>query len=177
LGFNRNISKLFFIYLHFFLDIAAINVYTIVKIKIKEMAMRDDNEMSTGKYWQDRAAKMDADLAADIEAAKNPTIDDLLRRLQAMEGANAENGQVFEAEKIEALKNRIAQMEAAREAAFLAEWTIEVTMTRRTAWNGMAIRGDFGTPKKVDWKAYRNAEKMQGWIVDNLKAAIKAHNL
>jgi len=139
--------------------------------------MRDENEMSTGKYWQDRAAEMDADVADDIEAAKNPTRDDLLRRLQAMEGANAENGQIFEAEKIEALKNRIAQMDADREAAFLAEWTPEVTKTRRAAWNVMAVRGDFGTPKKVNWTAYRDAEKKQGWTVDNLKAAIKAHNL
>jgi len=139
--------------------------------------MKNENEMSTGKYWQDRAAKMDADVVAEIETAKNPSRDDLLRRLQAMEGANAENGQVFEAEKIEALKNRIAQMDADQEAAFLAEWTKEVTMTRRAAWNVMAVRGDFGTPKKVNWAAYRNAERKQGWTIDNLKAAIKAHNL
>jgi len=139
--------------------------------------MRDENEMSTQKYWQDRAAAMDADVAASNEAAKNPTRDDLLRRLQAMERANAESGQICAVEKIEALKNRIAQMDADREAAFLAEWTMAVTKARRAAWNVMAVRGDFGTAKNVNWTAYRDAEKKQGWTVDNLKAAIKAHNL
>lgn len=141
--------------------------------------MRDENEMSTRKYWDDRAAEINADIATSIEATKNPSRDDLLRSLQAMEAANLENGEVFAPEKIEALKTRIARMDADQEAAFLAEWTKEETMRRRAAWNARVKAGEFGQmgSGKVNWAALRDAEKAQGWTMDGLKKAIKVHNL
>jgi len=141
--------------------------------------MRDENEMSTRKYWDDKAAGIDAQTKAEIAATKNPTRDDLLRRLQAMEAANAENGEVFAPEKIEALKARIVQMDADQAAAFRAEWTKEETMNRRAAWNARVKAGEFGDMGrgKVNWGALRDAEKAQGWTMDNLRKAVKAHNL
>jgi len=155
-------------------------VYTLIAtIRIKEAAMRNENEMSTKKYWDDRTAEIDADVAASIEAAKNPTRDDLLRRLQAMEAANAENGEVFAAEKIKALKARIVQMDADQAAAFRAEWTKEETMSRRAAWNARVKAGEFGDlgRGKVNWGALRDAEKAQGWTMENLRKAVHYHNL
>lgn len=59
-----------------------------------------------------------------------------------------------------------------------AEWTKEVTQARRAEWNALVKSGALtGTDGKVSALTLCEQERRQGWIVEDLKAAVKRHGL
>ena len=72
---------------------------------------------------------------------------------------------------------QIEEIRAEMNAGFAAEWTKDVTATRRAEWNARVNAGEFGKPGggRVDFKALAAREKAQGWTLDQLKKAIALH--
>lgn len=134
----------------------------------------DENIMSTKKYWNDKAAALEAEVKADKEAAKNLSIDDLRRQLLAKQA----NPIIF-ADDINDLEVKIAKMIADKDAIFWVEWTEKVTKARRSEWNARVKSGEFGKmgSGKVNITALRKAEAKQGWNVEQLKKAVKHYGL
>ena len=62
-----------------------------------------------------------------------------------------------------------------RSALFAAEWTLEITQGRRAAWNAFARANMTKQGLRVD--IANSQQKAQGWRIDDLRAAIKLHNL
>jgi len=62
-----------------------------------------------------------------------------------------------------------------RAARFVDEWTLEITQARRAAWNTFARANMTKQGLHVD---IANAQQeAQGWRIDDLRAAVKLHNL
>ena len=62
-----------------------------------------------------------------------------------------------------------------RATQFAAEWTLETTQARRVAWNTFA-RANM-TPRGLPADLANNQIKAQGWALDDLRHAVKLHNL
>jgi flagella basal body P-ring formation protein FlgA len=76
--------------------------------------------------------------------------------------------------EIEAIR---AQWHAQHEAQFAAEWTREVTISRRAAWNALVKSGKLGRGGQVRVSDVRKQEIAQGWTVEDLKKAVALHSL
>lgn len=77
----------------------------------------------------------------------------------------------------DALKDRLALEAREADAAFAAEWTPEVTATRRAEWNARVQSGEFGVigSGRTDLRAVAAQEQAQGWTMEQLKRAIALH--
>ncbi len=140
-----------------------------------------ESEMSRKEYWDNRAKAMNDENRADAEYAATPQgqLEIAERKLAALNAMRAEGDdrpeEIRQAEaKIEALRKAIEDDTVAR---FAAEWTIETTRTRMTAWNQLVKSGKLSKDGKVWWSAVREAEKVQGWTMEDLQKAVKAHGL
>ncbi len=107
-------------------------------------------------------------------------IEELQRRLRTECGSVARD--CGNREEIDALERDLyAQIEAIRaevEDAFAATWTREVTITRRAEWHAMVNSGKFGrVGGRTDYIAVRRQIDAQGWGIDDLRRAVKLHNL
>lgn len=73
----------------------------------------------------------------------------------------------------------IDKIEATAQAATEAEWTREVTIARRERWNAAVKSGEFGVPgrDKIDYAAVDDFAAANGWNLDDLRAAIRRHEL
>lgn len=139
---------------------------------------------STAAWWARREADLEAEIAADRAAAQSAEgqLEVLYRRATAMDAARLDyGGHTQEACKAAwaAYHALQAQTQRAAEVEFLAEWTRESTQERRAAWNSRLQAGEFGRigSGRVNWAALRAAEAAQGWTVEDLKRAIKLHQL
>ncbi len=138
----------------------------------------DENAMSTREFWDRRNAKMEAEIEADRKYAASPEgqLRAAERKLRAMEHMQYDHDgctdeQIKEQrEKVEALRSEI---QAVREARFLAEWTLEVTKARRIEWNTW-VRAQTG---KISSHKVAARERELGWTFVSLKKAIKQHQL
>lgn len=131
------------------------------------------------EYWDKRSAKIDADAAADAEYRQSVEgrLEMLGRKIDAM---RADNGArtATETAAVEAQYDALkTEIEAKDQAAFAAEWTAEVTTSRRAAWNGLVKSGKLSKTGKLDWAAIRAQEKAQGWTMDALKKAVQMHGM
>jgi len=108
-------------------------------------------------------------------------IEALYRRIELECGSVA--GEWGNQVEIDAVKNslyeQINSLKAGLDSEFLKIWSLEETKTRRAAWNARVKGGEFGTPgsKRVNFKALADRQKTQGWTIEDLKRAIKLHNL
>lgn len=62
-----------------------------------------------------------------------------------------------------------------RAARFAAEWTMDTTQARRAAWNTFARANMTKQGLRADLA--NSQQTAQGWRIDDLRAAIKLHNL
>lgn len=104
------------------------------------------------------------------ETPRARTADDIRRDLDAC-GMDPRR-----AAEVEALRAELAELVAAEDAAFAAEWTPEVTAARRAEWNARVMAGEFGT-RTIDFRAVAAAEKAQGWTNADLRRAIALNGL
>lgn len=88
---------------------------------------------------------------------------------------NSPNPEAIE-EKARSLQAQVEELKQQKEAAFAAEWTMEVTEQRRADWNAMVKSGKFGT-KRIDGNAVAEQVRKQGWGPAELKKAIALHDL
>lgn len=127
------------------------------------------------EYWDKREARFAAEDAAAAELAQSPVhkLNVLRRKLDSL---YADRG-AHTAEEIAAVEAQIATIEAGGQAQFAAEWTREVTVSRRAAWNALVKSGKLSKGGKVNMQAVRQAERAQGWTMDDLKRAVALHGL
>ena len=78
--------------------------------------------------------------------------------------------------QIAAIKAELAVYEAADAAEFAGEWTKDVTIARRAAWNVEANR-IARLPKAAQRAAANAMPATAGHTIEDLKAAVKLHNL
>ena len=121
------------------------------------------------------------DEARKYAATPQGKIDALYRRIKLECGSVAREW--GNSEEINALQSslyaEINKIEAEIKAEFLNVWTLDTTKSRRKTWNSMVKAGKFGKigGGQVDFVAVLKQETAQGWTLESLRRAIKAHNL
>lgn len=104
--------------------------------------------------------------------------DTIRRALERKDCALARECGTYSQEEIDALNAELAAIEAEEKNEFLGTWTLEVTKSRRESWNNRVRSGEFGKNGTPDfYRAVHAAVSAQGWTVDDLRAAVKAHGL
>lgn len=107
-------------------------------------------------------------------------IDALYRRIQLECGSVARewgnNSEIDD--KQTKIYSEINRLKADIETDFLVAWPIELTKARRTEWNDF-IQNTIGTGKvgPDESRAIYRKQSEQGWMMDDLKKAVKLHNL
>lgn len=96
----------------------------------------------------------------------------LQRELMTISGPRAKELGIYDETRIAALEAAIAQIDAEADAVFAAEWTRDVTTTRRAAWNTFVRSGNLN-----GFADLARTERQQGWRLDDLKRAVKLHQL
>lgn len=133
-------------------------------------------------YWaeMERREMEEAQKRAAEPKTKKQQIDALHEKIRKECGSIAREWNEEEVDrKKAAYYAEIKKLEAEIEAEFVAEWTLEETQARRESWNGF-IRTLINSKGQIDGKdqpkIYARA-KEQGWGLDELKKAVKLHNL
>lgn len=133
-----------------------------------------DNAINEGGegYNPYRAEREDA-VAVDMPRS----IDDVLHDLEIHDSAAMRASDANNAEKVAALRAELAALEAAEQAEFLAEWSLEVTRQRRADWNAW-VRGSLSkADKRYIGRMLREQQDKQGWKQRDLNKAIEIHGL
>ena len=122
------------------------------------------------------AAKAEADARRDTLEGRIGALDREINTIRAAEPwSDARDAKI--AALTERRKTLEAELQARKDAAFAAEWTLEVTKERRAAWNQLVRSGELSKWGKIDLMAVRDQEERQGWTMSDLQHAIKLHNL
>jgi hypothetical protein len=126
-------------------------------------AAREQREFEAEKAWsKTRAGRKDR----------------IYRDLERKDCSLARECGTYDQAEIDGLRAELAAIEAEETAEFIAAWPLNITMERRAAWNSRVRGGEFNNRGgKVDFSVVRAAEVAQGWYYDNLKKAVKYHNL
>lgn len=151
-----------------------------------EMRDWDNGLLETQHGWDARAQAMAEDLEAELAHAQSPRgrLERLERQLAATYNPDGQASYLSSAERV-ALRTEItaridaltAEIEAEYAARQAAEWTREVTIARRADWNTRVRSGALSRHGQVWPPAVAEAERAQGWTVDQLRDAVRRHGL
>ncbi|MBU2177562.1 MAG: hypothetical protein KJ556_20920 [Gammaproteobacteria bacterium] len=123
------------------------------------------------RYWDRKAEQDKANAKAAVEYAQSPTgkRDILRKKIDGLRLDEVDNGVDHKGE----IATLQGQLQAIKDEPVPASttWTHEQTVERRAAWNAW-VKANRPNALQV-----RTQEQAQGYTVDDLKAAIKAHNL
>jgi hypothetical protein len=143
------------------------------------------NEGGDGYNPYDEEMERRAHEAATKAATKHAAtpqgrIDALHRRIELECGSVArEWGNTAEIEALQSsLYAEINKIKAEIDAEFLQTWTIETTKARRIEWNNFAnteLKPLGSGPAMM--RRFAEKQKIQGWTMEDLRKAVKAHNL
>ena len=103
----------------------------------------------------------------------------LLKEIAALDCSIARESGTYDAAKIAYLRAQVGEIEAKQDAEFMEAWTLETTKKRRLEWNAFA-RSLMAGSKKVTpeiAQALTKKQREQGWWMNDLKKAVKLHNL
>ena len=99
------------------------------------------------------------------------------RRLNVVDCSIARECGTYDPEEVDALKSKLAAIEKKEAEAFAAEWTLAETQRRRAGWNDF-VRSLMDSEGKIkNTRAIYARQAKQGWTMDDLKKAVKHHNL
>jgi hypothetical protein len=129
-----------------------------------------DNEMSTKRFWDDRNAQMDSDVAANVEyaASRSGRLARLVRQFTTADANSAT------AEEIQALLSQITAIKAEIQGEEDADWTRETTISRRAAWNA-AVKNPVN--RKGGAVLVGQIERALGFGLGTLKRQVGRHGL
>lgn len=132
-------------------------------------------DIDSREYWDRKEARFAAEDALRAELAQSPSrkLNALYRKLNSLQSDEG----IGTPEDVAEVQAQIAQIEAEQDAAFWAEWTREITIERRAAWNALVRSGKLSRGGKVDMAAVRRAEQAQGWTMESLRRAVAKHGL
>ena len=138
------------------------------------------NEGYTDGYNPIRQARIKKEMEA--EAARPKTIEeqkDIIRhQISIRDCSIARESGTFDQAEVDGLRSQLKDLEDRDNANFIADWPLEVTKERRAGWNAMIKAGKLtGSNGKVDHKVFMATELEQGWTLDDLRRAVKIHNL
>lgn len=142
----------------------------------------DNDESGTGEAMRRHLEAIREEVRVEREYAKtyDGQMEYIAKEIDALYHDHLDSGADHSARIAELTARRDAlraHHEAEAEAAFLAEWTREVTIERRAAWNAMVRSGKFSRNGKIWMPLVREQERAQGWYVESLKKAVALHNL
>lgn len=103
--------------------------------------------------------------------------DRIYRLLEAKDCSIARECGTYNQAEIDDLRAQLTAIEAEEEAGFIAAWPLDLTKERRAAWNDRVRAGEFTVRGQVDPRKVYAAQSEQKWSVDDLKKAVKLHNL
>ena len=142
---------------------------------------RINNDGGEG-YNPYRAERERKELEAEIARPKSidERIDALYRRIDRECGSVARewgNNEEIDAKAAE-IRKEIDRLKAERDADFLTVWTLDNTKARRGAWNEF-VNGEIRALGKgpAMMSCLHERQKNQRWTMDELKRAVKLHNL
>lgn len=115
--------------------------------------------------------------AAEQARTAPRSADSLRREIASLDCSSACESGTYDASRIAKLEDQLAAVMAEETEAVESEWTLEVTQTRRSTWNGMVKSGDLSTAGTIDWRKVAAAQLTLGWSFGSLKAAIVRHGL
>lgn len=153
-------------------------------IELSAAARNYDNIVNEGgegyNPYQSEIDRRDHEAIINRPKTKQDKIDTLYRQINRECGSVARewsNNEAIDAKQSK-IHDEINRLKAEVNAEFLSVWSIDVTQTRRKSWNDMVKDGKFSIDsKRVDFQAMHNQEKTQGWTLDELRGAVKLHNL
>ena len=101
----------------------------------------------------------------------------LLKEIAALDCSIARESGSYDADRISALRSQIEGIEAKQDAAFLDIWTLEITKSRRIEWNTFASAAMANHSRKELPAVITKKQRELGWGMDDLRKAVKIHNL
>lgn len=101
----------------------------------------------------------------------------LLKEIAALDCSIARESGSYDAGKISALRAKIEEIEAKQEEDFLKIWTLEITKSRRIEWNTFASAAMAKYSRKELPAVITEKQRELGWWIDDLRKAVKIHNL
>ena len=144
---------------------------------------RFQNEGGEGynPYWSEleRREMEENQKRAALPKTKKEQISALHDKIRVECGSVArEWGGVEVDKKQAAYYSEIKKLEAEIDAEFAAVWTPDETMARRIVWNDFVRANLADSPMTPDkYRMVHNKTTELGWGLDDLKSAIKLHNL
>ena len=136
------------------------------------------NEGYSDGYNPIRQARINIEI--EIEAARPKSIEEqkeaIRHQISIRDCSIARECGTFDQTKVDQLQAALKNLEDKDNINFLTDWPLEITKQRRIAWNTKVKNEEFGSGR-VDLKLVYNAEQVQGWSVDDLRKAVKIHNL
>jgi hypothetical protein len=121
-----------------------------------------ETKTSTSKWWDERASKMDTEIAASAVKSPEDRLYYLCREAGSIDAAYGPGSDKANAEHAR-INAEIVEIEAEIAIAFAAEWTAEVTDARRAEYNAAAIAGE---------DAYYAWSRTSKWTREDLVKAV-----
>lgn len=112
-----------------------------------------------------------------IKAKRSARLAEITRQLVNVYGPSARHMIADYDQKVAALEAEAARLTAEEAAEFAGEWTKEITLARRAAWNARVKAGEFHTDGQIDFRLADLACREQGWHLVAIKRAKKLHGI
>ena len=136
-----------------------------------------------GEGYNPYRARRQEDGAKAARAAYRRGEYEILHDLEICDCSIARESGTYDAERVAALRAELVDFLARRDADFLAIWPLELTRSRRAAWNARVRSGEFGAPGKkysgatarANYARVEAACREQGWRVSDLRRAVELH--
>ena len=116
----------------------------------------------------------------EIEELKNAprTKYDVLKDLEKCDCSLARECGTYDQAEIDKLNKEFENFENKEKEEFENTWTLEITKNRREKWNNLVKSGKLNDYEgKIDYEKKNIIEAKQSWNMNELKEAIKYHNL
>lgn len=136
------------------------------------------NEKTTAEEIIEAAANRNATLDRMMQPkTREEQREAIVRKINALDCSAAREAGTYDAARIDALRTKLAEIEAEEKAEFAAEWTEETTVARRAEWNAMIKANAAENGGKVSMREVAEWSYIQGWGAEELKKAVAIYNL
>ena len=122
-------------------------------------------------YRQARKRK-EHEAAVEWSKTREGRKDHLNRMIERKDCSIARECGTYNQAEIDDLRAQLLTIEAEETAEFISAWPLDITKERRIRWNAQVRAGEI-----TDTRSLIQTEIAQGWRLDQLKKAVKYHNL
>ena len=136
------------------------------------------NEGGEG-YNPIREARIKKEMEEEASRPKtiNEQMDNIRHKISVKDCSIARECGTFNQSEVDQLKADLKKFEDQAKADFLADWPLEITKDRREGWNTMVKGFGSGRISPENMHKINITQGQQGWMLADLKRAVKMHNL